>query len=98
MVHKFSDFAKEDKGLLEGKKKKIDQILNMEIIVLGYKIKPSKFQDKSPQYTTIQFEQNGEKYVIFTSSTVLTEQLEKYKKELPFITTIKKSGKAFTFS
>lgn len=98
MVHKFSEFAKKDEGLLEGKKKKIEDILNVEITVLGFKVKPSKFQDKSPHYTTIQFMQGEEKFVVFTSSIVLTEQLETYKEQLPFISTIKKSGKAFTFT
>jgi hypothetical protein len=98
VVHKFSDFAKKEEGLLEGKKKKIEDILNVEITVLGYKVKPSKFQDKSPHYTTIQFEENGEKFVVFTSSVVLTDQLERYEEELPFVATIKKSGKAFTFT
>lgn len=76
MVHKFSDFARAEEGILEGKKKKIEDILNVEITVLGYKVKPSKFQDKSPHYTTIQFQQDDEKFVVFTSSIILTEQLE----------------------
>lgn len=97
MVHKFSDFARAE-GILEGKKKKIEEILNVEITVLGFTVKPSKFQDKSPHYTTIQFQLEDEKFVVFTSSVVLTEQLERYKEELPFIATIKKSGKAFIFT
>lgn len=98
MVHKFSEFAKQNNGLLEGKKKKIEDILNVEIKVLKFKVKPSKFPDKGPHYTTIQFELNSEKFVVFTGSTVLTEQLETYKEQLPFISTIRKSGKAFIFT
>ena len=98
MVHKFSEFAKKDEGLLDGKKKKIEDILNVEITVLGFKVKPSKFPEKSPHYTTIQFLQDDKKFIVFTSSIVLTEQLENYKEQLPFIATIRKSGKAFTFT
>ena len=97
-MHKFSEFAKKEEGLLDGKKKKIEEILNVEITVISYKVKPSKFPDKSPHYTTIQFQQDNEKFVVFTSSIILTEQLERYKEELPFVATIKKSGKAFTFT
>lgn len=42
---KFSDFAEENVGL-EGDKKKIDEILNNEILVLGYRIGRSRYKDK----------------------------------------------------
>ena len=41
---------------------------------------------------------NGEKKVVFTNSTVLKDQLERYKEHLPFITTIIKPKKYYTFS
>lgn len=41
---------------------------------------------------------DGEKKVVFTNSTVLKDQLERYKEHLPFITTIIKPKKYYTFS
>ena len=96
MVHKFSEFASED-GPLEGKKRKIHDILNLEIIVIDFKVKPSKYPDKCKNYTTIQFELNGEKFVVFTGSVVLLQQLKKYNHELPFIAKIKKIDQYYIF-
>lgn len=39
--HKFSDFSEEEIGL-EGDKKKIEEILNMEILVIGFRIDSAK--------------------------------------------------------
>lgn len=46
----------------------------------------------------IQIELHGELRVIFTNSTVLKEQLQRYKEHLPFCTTIIKNNKYFSFS
>ena len=45
-------------------------------------------------------EENGDKFVVFTASKVLLEQLEKYKAQMPFEATIeqRKSGKHFYFT
>jgi hypothetical protein len=40
----------------------------------------------------------GSKYIIFTGSIVLIDQLEKYKENLPFYTTVKKIDKYYTFT
>jgi hypothetical protein len=97
MHHRFSDFAEED-GPLAGKKKRIDDILNLEILVMDFKVSKSRYPEKSEHYTTIQFECENEKFVIFTGSKVLRDQLEKYKSELPFIAKIIKRDKYYTFS
>jgi len=56
---KFSEFAKEDRHL-EGPKKRIDEVLNLEILVLGYKVGKSKYKNKSKSedtnYLTLQIE------------------------------------------
>ena len=80
----FSDFSEEESGL-EGDKKKIDEILNKEILVVGYRIGRSKYRDKD--YLTLQFENGGSKYVVFTGSEVLTKQAQKYEDKMPFHTT-----------
>lgn len=49
---------------------------------------------------TVQFchEEGGEKFVFFTGSKVLREQLDLHKDELPFQAVIKKVGRYYTFS
>lgn len=93
---RFSDFAEETKSF-EGDKKKIDEILNKDILIIDYKIKDSK-QHKDTQYVTIQFKLEDISYIVFTGSKVLSEQLEKYKDNIPFYTQIKKIDKYYTFT
>lgn len=92
-MDKFSSFAKER---LVGDKVSVSDILNKEITVLSYKIMKSKIEDDN--YAQIQIEINGEKKVVFTSSKVLKDQLETYKDHIPFIATIIKTRKYFSFS
>lgn len=47
---------------------------------------------------TLQFIVDEEKHILFTGSTVLTEQIREYKDELPFHATIKKIDKFYTFT
>lgn len=92
----FSDFAQEVKPF-EGEKKKIKEVLDCEILVLDYKVNESK-QKQGTQYATIQFKQEESFHVLFTGSSILIEQLEKYKDNLPFYATIKKITKYYTFT
>ena len=92
-MDKFSSFAEER---LVGDKVSVSDILNKEITVLSYKIMKSKIEDDN--YAQIQIEINGEKKVVFTSSKVLKDQLEAYKDHIPFIATIIKTRKYFSFS
>jgi len=93
---RFSDFAEEAKSF-EGDKKKIDEILNHEILIIDFKIKDSK-QRSGTQYVTIQFKLDDTNFILFTGSMVLINQLEKYKDNLPFHTIIKKIDKYYTFT
>ena len=83
---RFSDFAAHE-GPLEGKKVRIDDVLNVEVLITAYRLKESKYQRTSaPDCLTIQFDypdRPGEKHVIFTGSTVLCDQMRKYKEHLP---------------
>lgn len=92
----FSDFADETKPF-EGEKKKTEDILNKEILIIGFKLKDSKHH-KDSQYITIQFKLGDETFITFNGSKVLSEQLEKYKDNLPFFTTIKKINNYYTFT
>ncbi len=93
---RFSDFAEESK-VIDGDKKKIDEILNKEILVLDFKLKESKHHRDS-QYITIQFKIDDVTFIMFNGSRVLAEQLEKYKDNIPFYAIIKKIDKYYTFT
>jgi hypothetical protein len=95
MPERFSDFAEE--ATFDGDKIKLDEILNREILVKGFKIKESH-QKKGTQYLTICFELDGEQYVAFTGSVVLMDQLKKYGSHIPFLAVIKKINRHYTFS
>ena len=85
----FSDIAKEQ--VLDGDKVRIDDIINMEITILKYTIKESRYsKNESGNYLTLQIEHEGKRCVIFTGSDVLIDQMEQYGDQLPFIATIRK--------
>jgi len=92
---RFGEFAGEE-GPLDGDKKKLSEILGKEILVLAFRIGRSKFRDRN--YVTIQFENSGIRYVVFTGSEVLMEQLERHHAQLPFYATIVKRGSYFSLS
>ncbi len=93
---RFSDFAEESKSF-EGDKKKIEDILNKEILIIDFKIKDSK-QRQNSLYATIQFRIDDNTFIVFSGSTVLINQLEKYKENLPFFTVIKRIDKYYTLT
>jgi hypothetical protein len=95
-VHKFSDFAKAERRL-DGEKVKIDTILDKEVEFTGYRISKSKMKD-CETYLTMQFKQDDQLRVVFTSSKVLADQFEKYVENLPFLATIRYEGKYYTLS
>ncbi|MDR3244673.1 MAG: hypothetical protein LBT79_07995 [Elusimicrobiota bacterium] len=97
-VKRFADFAEED-AALDGDKISIEKVLNLELKILGFRISKTKYEEsRNENCITIQFELNGKRQVIFTGSNVLMNQLQKYQKELPFVATIKKINKYYTFS
>ena len=93
---RFSDFAEESRPF-DGDKKKIEDILNQEILIIDFKVKASK-QKQGSLYATIQFKTDDISYIVFTGSGVLIDQIEKYKDNIPFHTTIKKIDKYYTFT
>lgn len=101
-MNKFSDFGEEAKPLMDGRKVKIEELFDKEIIVLNFRIKNSKYDDaKNPRCLTVQFafpENQSEHRIFFSGSSVLMEQLENNKDKLPFSATVKRVGKYYTFS
>jgi predicted ABC-class ATPase len=95
---RFSEFARENMPL-EGSKLKLDEVVNREITVTDYRIKDSRYKKESaPRCLTLQFKLEEKVYILFTGSNVLVDQIDKYKAEIPFITTIKKIDKYYTFT
>jgi hypothetical protein len=101
-MNKFSDFAEPGHLVLAGKKVGINSVLDKEIIVTGFRVKPSKYKDKCEHCVTVQFchAEDGEKFVFFTGSDVLHSQLAKAKElgMFPFQATLQKPGNHYTFS
>lgn len=71
-----------------------DKIVTKENLILAFE----KARRHKRWQKKVKIEINGEKKVVFTNSTVLKDQLERYKEHLPFITTIIKPKKYYTFS
>lgn len=97
-MQRFSDFA-ETTGVLDGAKIRIDDVLNQDLIVIGFSVRDSRYsKNKSGKYLTLQVRLGEEKRVLFTGSDVLIGQLEKYGDKIPFMTTIKKVDRFYTLS
>jgi hypothetical protein len=95
---KFCDFANEP-TVLDGSKITMANILNKEILIIGYRVATSKYNTANGnKYLTLHIELEGIHYILFTGSIVLIEQIEKYKDEIPFLTTIKQIDRYYTFS
>lgn len=99
-IHSFSEFASEDEQALDGEKVRLDDLLNKEIIILRFKIRKSKYEDKSPNCVTVQFNEaeNETKRIFFSGSNVIIDLLQKYEKQVPFRTTIKKINRYYTLT
>lgn len=97
-MKRYSDFAKDDVGL-DGDKLRIDDSLNIDLVVIGYRLSQSKYEkNKSGKCLTLQVELDGKRRVIFTGSDVLVGQLEKYCDEIPFSACIKKIDRYYTLT
>lgn len=81
---------------MTGDKVKIDKILGKEIAVLAYEIKPST-QKENTDYLSLQIELENEKHILFTGSSVLMDQIDECKDNLPFLAKIEKIDKYYTF-
>lgn len=94
-MRKFSDFA-EAPRVLDGEKIKIEDVLNREVTVVGFRV--AKGKHKTARCLTLQVEVNGEHRVVFTGSEVLISQMEKYGGECPFVSIIRKVDRFYTLS
>lgn len=97
-MKRFSDFAA-DNNVMTGDKIKIEEVLDKEIEVIGYKIGVSKYpKQPDSKVLTLHFKLGGVSRILFTGSNVLMEQCGKYESEMPFRTRIEKVNKFYTFT
>lgn len=95
---RFQDFCQEVRPL-DGAKARIEDVLNREILITRFKVTHSKYNTTGHgKCLTIQFEVDGARCIMFTSSSVLLDQFEKYGDEIPFVATIKKIDRYYTLS
>lgn len=95
-MKRYSEFATKRQHMI-GDKIKIEKILGKEIAILSYRISPSIVKEDT-NCLAMQIEVANEKRIIFTSSTILMEEIEKYKDNLPFLTTIEKIDRFYIFA
>lgn len=88
-MRNFSDFnIKVENINFEGDKIQINKILNTKIVVLDFKIEPSK-QKENTDFLTLQIEFKGAKRIIFTGSKTLIFQIKQIdKNDFPFTASI----------
>lgn len=76
----------------------VDDVLNIEIAVLGFEIKDST-KKAGTKYLTLQIEVNENKRVVFTGSKTLMDLISQVPKDgFPFKTIIKKNDKRLEFT
>lgn len=83
-----------------GEKIKVQKILNVQILVHDYQIRPSKYPEKGyDNYLQIQITYENKKYVVFTVSKILMEMIKLVPKDkFPFITKIVNNNDSYEFS
>lgn len=99
-MERFGDFVDNDEKPFSGDKVRLNDLINKELIILRYKVRPSKYKDKSDRCATVQFkyDENGEEKIFFTGSSVIISQLEKYNEKLPFLACIKHIDRYYTLA
>ncbi|MBF0232295.1 MAG: hypothetical protein HQK65_04555 [Desulfamplus sp.] len=95
-MKKFSDFAK-DINKIDGDKIKIEDILNKDIVVTDGRISKSKYRSENCLTIQFNFLNKQEKHIFFTGSSVLIDQYQTYKENIPFQCQIRKINKYFSF-
>ena len=100
-MRKFKDFGIAPAGkIMTGDKIKIQKVVNREIVVHDYEIKPSNYPEKgNGKCLHLQIALGENRHVIFTGSVPLQEMIERVPKEnFPFSTTIVRENERFEFT
>lgn len=95
----FGDLGiKPSKKMFIGDKIKINRLMNREIVVSGFEVRPSKYPDKGLDALILQIEFESESRIVFTGSKVLIDQITQVNSDdMPFKTTIVKNGEHYEF-
>lgn len=98
-VNSLDSFAKVayDKLPMPGVKKRLDEILNKQIVILDFRINKSNKRENS-ECLQMQFLMGGDVFIVFTGSVVLIDQIKSIKNRLPLNTTVVKIDKYYSFS
>lgn len=99
-MESFGDFVEEDEKPFTGDKARLNGLVNREVIILRYKVRPSKYRDKGDRCATVQFKEaeDGPEKIFFTGSSVIIGQLEKYGERLPFKAYIRHIDRYYTLA
>lgn len=96
-MNHFGEFANEK--ALDGEKMRIDDAVGHEVTVLAYQTSKSHYGNSdNGMYVKIQIMLNGKKKIIFTGSGILMRQCQEYADKIPFLATIVKPDKYYSFS
>lgn len=105
-IPEFSTLVKD--RALDGDKVRIDDLLNTDIVICGFQVKPSKFKDKGGKFCAkVQFyyadDESEARKIFFSGSSVIKGQIEEAKgslendgRPLLFKTKVKKIGNYYT--
>lgn len=98
ITKRFSDFAENEYHGLAGSKVRMQDILGTELTFTGYRIMQSKAVE-GRECLQLQFHEgeDGQDRIVFTNSTVLMKQCQKYGDQFPFIACIVRHGRYYTF-
>lgn len=99
-MKKFSDFNIITQSPLEGRKIPIMDVLNVNVIVRGFRVANSKFpRANNDRCVYMQIEVDGVSRVLFTGSGIILSQLEQIPENgFPFKAKIIRSGQSFQLS
>ncbi|MBO4626046.1 MAG: hypothetical protein J5679_02080 [Alphaproteobacteria bacterium] len=92
----FASFAR-DKLPMPGTKRRLDEILNHEILVTDFRITKSK-KNTDGDCLQLQFVMDDAVFIVFTGSAVLIDQIQSAAENIPFRSTIVKIDKYYSFS
>jgi hypothetical protein len=98
---KFSDFGiKITSKKFMGEKIRLGKVLNTEIMVHFYEIKPSKYpKNGNDNCLYLQISVEGKKYVAFSIAKLLMETIKQIPEDsFPFTTTIKNDNEVYEFT
>ncbi|MDR3208747.1 MAG: hypothetical protein LBT45_02760 [Rickettsiales bacterium] len=95
-IQRFSDFAAAESGPFPGEKISIEEILDKDVVVTDFAIRPSKIKkNEGEECLYLQLKVNGRNRMMITGSKVLMKQIKAYQSHIPFSTRITRRNKKY---